>query len=249
MLFMNKILPILVLPIGLSLLLIVAGMLFRRNMLIGIGILVLGMFSMPVIGNALMRTVEGWASRVPMASLQKADAIVVLSGMVLQIKGAPLGEWGDAVDRFEGGVELYKAGKAPVIVFTRGQMPWAPGAIPEGELLAKRAVLLGIPEKPILLTEIVGNTDDEAAGTKKLLGVHNGSRKKIILVTSAFHMRRAAILFEKAGFEVIRYPVDFRVSSKSQLSVLDFLPEAGALEKSSTALREMIGWVFYLAMR
>lgn len=249
MLLINKILPLLLLPTGLSLLLFVAGVLFRRRLLIGIGILVLGMFSMPVVGNALIRAVEGWAARVPVRSLQKADALVVLSGMVQQIHGAPLGEWNDAVDRFEGGIELYKAGKAPVIVFTRGQVPWAPDAIPEGELLAKRAVLLGVPEKAILLTARAGNTDDEAVGAGKLLGVKIGGSKKIILVTSAYHMRRAVMLFEKAGFEVERYPVDFRVSDKDQVTVLDFLPCAEALKTSTTALRELIGLVYYWATR
>ncbi|NTW68513.1 MAG: YdcF family protein [Chlorobiaceae bacterium] len=247
MLLINKLLPMLVLPLGLSLLLFAAGLVFRRRLLIGIGVLVLGMFSMPVVSASLIRAVEGWSERVPVQSLQSADAVVVLSGMVLQLDGAPLGEWGDAVDRFEGGIELFRTGKAPVIVFTSGLIPWQPDSVPEGELLAKRAMLLGVPEKAIQLTAIAGNTADEAEAAGKLLGVNRGVRKKIILVTSAFHMRRASMQFEKAGFQVERYPVDFQVGDKSDMTVLDFLPDAGALEMSSKALREMIGWAFYWA--
>lgn len=245
MLLINKILPMVVLPLGLSLWLLVAGMVFRRRLLIGVGILVLGMFSMPVVGNSLMRAVEGWASRLPVRALHNADAVVVLSGMVNQIEGAPLGEWGEAVDRFEGGIEVFRAGKAPVIVFTRGQVPWQSNAVPEGELLAKRAMLLGVPAKAILLTAIAGNTADEAVSAAKIFGVKSGGSKKIILVTSAFHMRRAAMQFEKAGFHVERYPVDFQVGDKSDMTVLDFLPDPEGLAMSSKALREMIGWVFY----
>jgi len=247
MLLINKILPMLVLPLGLSLLLTVAGLVFRRRLLIGFGIMVLGMFSLPVVSTSLIRAVEGWASRVPVSSLHNADAVVVLSGIVGQIKGAPLGEWNGGVDRFEGGIDLFKAGKAPVIVFTRGQVPWQPESIPEGELLAKRAMLLGVPEKAILLTAVAGNTADEAVAAAKLLGVRSGARKKIILVTSAFHMRRAAMQFEKAGFHVERYPVDFQIGEKLDMTVLDFLPDAGGLALSSTALREMIGWLYYWA--
>ncbi|WP_076790875.1 YdcF family protein [Chlorobium sp. KB01] len=247
MLLINKLLPMLVLPLGLSLLLTVAGLVLRRRLLIGLGILVLGMFSLPVVSTALIRAVEGWSARVPVSSLHRADAIVVLSGMVMQLEGAPLGEWGEAVDRFEGGIELVRAGIAPVIVFTRGQLPWQPDAVPEGELLAKRAMLLGVPEKVIRLTTIAGNTADEAVAAGKLLGVRRGVRKKIILVTSAFHMRRAAMQFEKAGFQVERYPVDFQTGNNSDMTILDFLPDAEGLRVSSKALREMIGWVYYWA--
>jgi uncharacterized SAM-binding protein YcdF (DUF218 family) len=245
MVIINKIVPVFIMPVGLSLILFLTGMVFRRRLLIGMGVLVLGMFSLPVAGDALMRAVEGWGVRVPLHSVQKKDAIVVLSGMLVQTDGAALGEWSGAVDRFEGGIELFKAGKAPLLVFTRGQVPWATDKIPEGDLLAKRAILLGIPETSIGLTDIVANTAEEAVAVGKLQGFKKGERKKIILVTSAFHMRRAAMLFERAGFEVERYPVDFQSGDTYHFTILSFLPDAGALDKSSTALRELIGYLYY----
>lgn len=107
-----------------------AGLQLRKSVLLCYGVLVLCIFSMPVISNALMRLVEGSSRKAPVRVVPKADAIVVLSGMIHQVDGAPLGEWGDAVDRFEGGIDLFKAGKAPVIVFTRGQIPWRSNEIP-----------------------------------------------------------------------------------------------------------------------
>ena len=200
-------------------------------------------FSMPVFSNKLMGLVEGSTGRTPLRAVVKADAIVVLSGMLHQVDGVPLGEWGDAVDRFEGGIDLFKAGKAPLIVFTRGQIPWRPDEIPEGELLAKRATLLGVSQKAIRLTEKVGNTADEAVAAGKLLG----GRKSIILVTSAYHMRRALLLFEKAGFKVVPYKVDYQTDDKFQLTLLSYLPNAASLEKSEMALHEVMCWIFYLA--
>ncbi len=241
MLFVNKILPLFLLPLGFSLLCLMVGVVLRKRLLFWYGVLVLWMFSMPVISNALMRFVEGAPRRMPVHELEKADAIVVLSGMLHQIDGAPLGEWGDAVDRFEGGVDLFKAGKAPVLVFTRGQTPWHPYRVPEGELLAKRAVLLGVPQKSIRLTERVGNTAEEAVAAGTLLG----GRKNIILVTSACHMPRALLLFEKEGFRVVPFRVDYQTDDMDQLTVLSYLPNGAALAESETALREMIGWVYY----
>ena len=246
MLLVNKILPIFLLPLGLSFLFMLAGLVWRKRVLLWYGILILWIFSMPIVADPIMKLVEGPAQRIPPSDIHKADAIIVLSGMLRQVEGAPLGEWNDAVDRFEGGIELFKAGKAPVIVFTRGQVPWEPNNIPEGELLAKRAVILGLTKKAIKLTEKVGNTADEALAARKLLGVDKGgSGKNIILVTSAFHMRRALMLFEKAGFKVIPYKVDFQVDNTSELTVLNFLPQGVALEKSERAMREVIGWAFY----
>ena len=107
---------------------------------------------MPVVGDALMRQVEGGSGRISISAIKKADAIVVLSGMVEQVAGAPYGEWGEAAERFDGGVELYRAGKAPVVVFTGGQLPWQKQFVPEGKLLAKRAMMSGVPDSSIRIS-------------------------------------------------------------------------------------------------
>ncbi len=241
MLFLHKLLPILVLPLGVTLIALLAGLAFRKKILLWYAAVVLWAFSMPVVGDGLMRFVEGGTSRVPVSSIDKSDALVVLSGMMRQVDGAPLGEWGDAADRFDAGIELFKAGKAPLLLFTRGYWPWKPYEIPEGELLAKRALLLGVPQSAIRLTPKVGNTADEAAAIRTLLG----SQKRIILVTSAFHMRRSILLFKKAGFAVTPFPVDYRVNNSYGSTILRFLPSAEALEQSERALRELLGWFYY----
>ncbi len=246
MLLLNKILPIIFLPLGFTLLCLLAGLLLRNRFYVLLGMLVLLAFSMPLVSDFLMRSVEVGTGRVALSRVGKADAIVVLSGMIVTVEGAPLGEWGDAVDRFDGGIELFKAGKAPLLLFTRGQVPWQPDAVPEGELLAKRALLLGVPQSAIRLTGKVGNTADEAVAVRAALGAATkGVPKRILLVTSAFHLRRATFLFERAGFEVTPFPVDYYPDEKGGLTVLRFLPNAEALAGSEKALREVIGLLFY----
>ena len=193
---------------------------------------------------------EGASFRREVEGIEPADAIVVLSGMLLDRKDAPLGEWSDAVDRFEGGVELFKAGKAPVLVFTGGHVPWRLEDRPEGEILKERAVKLGVPREKILVTGKVGNTAQEAEAVVKLFrnsefGIRKQINPKIILVTSAFHMRRARMLFERQGFEVEPFPVDFQTSDRPTFNVLSFVPSAQALAKSETAMREGIGILYY----
>lgn len=149
-------------------------------------------------------------------------------------------EWGDP-DRFFGGVALFKAGKAQKLVFTGGKMPWDKTKKTEGEVLKEYAISNGIPYEKIFVTKDVENTADEAVAVKELIS----PSKRIILVTSAFHMYRAKRLFEKQGFEVIPYKVDYKSERNKVITILDFLPSAKYLKNSETGLREIIGRILY----
>ena len=154
---------------------------------------------MPVFSDKLISYLERDYSLASTASINSADAIVVLSGMVRTIEGANglVYEWGEASDRIFAGIDLIKENKAPVLVLTGGKLPWSVGE-PEGEYLRDIAEKLRVPSNIILLTENVQNTDQEAKAVAKLL---NKEVPNIILVTSAFHMPRAQKVFEAAGYE------------------------------------------------
>jgi uncharacterized SAM-binding protein YcdF (DUF218 family) len=62
-------------------------------------------------------------------------------------------------------------------------------------------------------------------------------------------MPRARRLFERAGMSVTPFPVDFKVPAGGTVSVLDFLPAAGALTQTEMALREGYGRLFYFVVR
>jgi len=150
-------------------------------------------------------------------------------------------EWGDP-DRFFGGIALFKAGKAQKLIFTGGKMPWDKAKKTEGEVLKEYAMSNGVPSEKILVTKDVQNTADEAVAVKELLG----TSKRIILVTSAYHMYRAKKLFEKQGFIVIPYKVDYKARRNSTTTLMAFLPSAGNIELTETGIRELIGRLFYL---
>lgn len=249
-LLFHKILPVFVLPLGLSLLLVLTGLALRRRLPVVAGAMLLWGFSLPVVADFLLAIQEGREGRVELESLVAADAVVVLSGMLRQVPGAPLGEWNSAGDRFEAGVELWRAGKAPWLIFTGGWVPWRPEAVPEGEILRQRAGLSEVPPEAMLVTGKVGNTAAEATAVWELWHQRRAEEQvrqapRIILVTSAFHLPRAAWLFERVGFEVRPYPVDFRRDGARRLNLRDFLPSAEALDDSEMVLREWLGLAFY----
>jgi len=251
MIYLNKILPVIFLPIGLTMVLVGAGLILRKRVLCWAGLGLLLLLSTGFVSGKLMRWVEGVEGRSVIQDVKTADAIIVLSGMIEERKNAPLGEWSGAVDRFEGGVDLFKAGRAPLLIFTGGWVPWTPNAKPEGEILAQRAVNAGVPKDKILVTGKVQNTEEEAIAVAQLCSrrLVVGRKPRIILVTSAFHMKRAGMLFRKNGFEVTPFPVDFQTSENSGITPLSFLPTAHDSAMSETAIREMIGFAYYWVLR
>ena len=68
--------------------------------------------------------------------------------------------------------------------------------------------------------------------------------ERVILVTSAYHMPRAKMLFDRAGVKSIPHPTDFK-SSGGHLDWMSFVPSAGGLSKTSGGIRELIGRFYY----
>ena len=105
-------------------------------------------------------------------------------------------------------------------------MPWDKAKKTEGEVLKEYAISNGIPSEKIFVTKDVENTADEAVAVKGLIN----PSKRIILLTSAYHMYRAKRLFEKQGFEVIPYNVDYKSEINKITTIIDFLPSADYLK-------------------
>ncbi len=225
MIYLHKVLPMFVLPLGIALMLIFAGVRLRRTRLIIGGCVVLWLASMPLTARFAVRAAEGWSERRVASEAPHADAIVVLSeGRTIAPGKAAVSEWNDA-DRFFGGMELFNAGKAPLLVFTGGWEPWQPNAPLEGDVLAAFAKEMGVRDDQIACTGRVINTAEEATAVSALLaerlsrGTPRGGPPNVLLVTSAVHMARARQLFDRAGVTATPFPVDFRASADRSVSI------------------------------
>jgi hypothetical protein len=82
MIYLYKILPLFLMPIMIVILLIVIGLYKKRNSLIYFAIALFYIVSTPTFSDAFFKLVEGDQSRKSIAGIEKADAIVVLSGML-----------------------------------------------------------------------------------------------------------------------------------------------------------------------
>ena len=241
MIYINKILPIIISPLGLIIIFLSYGIFKKKILSPSIALMLLILLSLPIVSGKLIEILEQNYTPVSPNTIETADAIVVLSGMVRPIKedNRIRYEFSDAVDRIIGGMNLLKLNKAQKIILTKGKLPWSIG-LSEGEYLADFVKSHGINPDKILLTDVVQNTNDEAKAISKMLPQNS----KIILVTSAFHMPRAITVFQNQNLNVIPFAVDFRKSEK-KLDILDFLPQSNAFNESNLYFREMIGRAFY----
>ncbi|OYY99371.1 MAG: hypothetical protein B7Y37_14290 [Sphingobacteriia bacterium 28-36-52] len=242
MIYLNKILPVFVMPIMLIIYLLIYGVWKKKRWTIYAAMICLYVFSTPIFAKNFFKLIEGTAPRQTPQNVTNAEAIVVLSGMINQVKSTNgvYPEWGDP-DRFFAGIDLYKSGKAPKIIFTRGKMPWNKSKNTEGDILRQFALEYGVPDSAIVLTGNVENTADEAKAVGRLMG----KWKHIILVTSAYHMPRAKQNFETQDFIVQPFKVDFKVDQLNGLTFMDFLPDADSFRLLNIGYRELIGRVIY----
>src|SRR6266540_3694141 len=142
-----------------------------------VGVLVGIVVSVGTALTAFLFLVSWLAVEDPLA---KADAIVVISG--------------DAGARAETAITLWKAGWAPIIVFSGAAID--PDSVSSGEIMRREALRQGVPENAVLVEGASTTTEENAAEVAKLMA----GRKlhSAILVTSPYHQRRAAYEFHRA---------------------------------------------------
>lgn len=111
--------------------------------------------------------------------LERADAIIAISG--------------DTGPRVRAAVALWKEGYAEMLIFAGGALD--PASPSSGELMKRQAIALGVPDEAILVEPESKTTDENAERVAVLM--EEAGLKSAILVTSAFHQRRASMHFAR----------------------------------------------------
>ncbi|MEI6107743.1 MAG: YdcF family protein [Opitutae bacterium] len=248
MLLLNKLLPLFFLPFGLVCGLVVCALWSKKWWPGLLALFILYVCSISVVSSPLIGWLETRYPEIPLERVEPADAVVVLGGILgprSMAQAQP--NWLETVERFDAGVALVQSGKAGHLVFTGARMPWEDRETTEGVELQRLAIARGVPPGKILVTRLIDNTATEAAAIAGLMKEQGWRR--IILVTTGWHMPRSVLLFRKAGVNFIPFPVDFRSDRTRTLSAIDFVPKAEAWQMTETALREGYGWIFYALPR
>jgi uncharacterized SAM-binding protein YcdF (DUF218 family) len=234
------------LPLGATLLLLGAALRWRNRVLIAAPLVLLGALSTPAVSSLLIGSLERRYPYVPISGTPTADAIYVLGGS-LNNPASPTepGYMNDAGGRFERGLQLYLAGRAPTLLLSAAWQP-DPRRPSEGEVLRDLAIARGVPPAAILVTRRGPNTAAESEFLGEIAAAHHWRR--VLLVTSAYHMPRAMRLFRPLPLEIVPLPVGFDAPPRS-FRPDRLLPQALALARSERALHEYWGMLFYSVAR
>jgi len=222
----------------------------RRKKSIIICLLMLFFFGNILIVNQAMLLWE--KDPVPIASLGTYNTAIVLTGIADHRRGNDRAYFSKGADRLLHTVQLYKAGKVRKILISGGSGVLIGEKLPEAEMLKGVFIYCGVNEADIILENKSRNTHESAQFTKKLVD-SLGIKGNYLLVTSAFHMRRAQGCFTKAGLTTDIFPVDFYSSKREDSNREDFnpmvlIPTEGAMVNWTLLIHEITGYVVYKVM-
>ena len=190
------------------------------------------LWSIPIASDGLRGVLEQRYAMRDASALPKADAFAVLGG------GSNYA-WLDRPDidpdrlhssRLAAGARAWHAGKAPKIILSGG----AVGSTTEARRMASAIQRLGVPDEALVLEERSRDTRDNARYSMALADAQGG--RKVLLVTSALHMPRAALQFCRAGADVFAVPVPEGRPSKGLRA--QYVPSRRALWRSGRAFKE-----------
>jgi uncharacterized SAM-binding protein YcdF (DUF218 family) len=228
-------------PINQAAILGAAGLCFvcRRRYRFALALLTFGacwlwLCATPVMAMRLLGTLERQYPQRDASTYAKADAIVILGGGVLP----PVGSGEDADDpyslatRIGFGLRLFRDARADMVLLSGSD---------QAQRMARRLLWLGVPADALQTEYESTNTHENAVFSAAML--KRAKRSRILLVTSGFHMPRAAAAFADQGLDVIPAPAYDPVYPSWQAH--PWWPRRSALRVSGRCLREFAGLWWY----
>jgi len=142
-----------------------------------------------------------------------------------------------SLTRLVEGLRLHRLMPQSKLILAEGGNP---GKMPGASIMREIAALLGTAPEDMIVESKSMDTKDQARIIKKIVG-----NERVIIVTSASHMRRSMALFEKQGMRPIAAPTGYLATKNTTKRKLrDYLPQAGAVYKAESAFHEYLGLVW-----
>lgn len=233
--FLKKLISYFILPPGIFIISFLAIYIFTKQKIVKklalFSALSLYLISIEPVKDLLIFPLES-AYKAPQTFY--ADAIVVLGGGVYnngKLKSS-------SYKRLITGFLLHRNMDVPIILSGGAAI----NTIPEASVMRELLKAFGVKEDKIF-TDVKSRDTAENAKYVKEICEKKLKCRKIVLVTSGFHMIRAVNTFKKMGIEVIPYPTDLKFEGK--YNVYSLFPKYSVLYDSAIAIREYIGLVFY----
>lgn len=208
----------------------------RKQRLLITGLVVFYFFSIRFTVDGFARI---WDKPPYSGSGKKYSAVILLGGFVSE-GDEQKGYFNEGATRYFTAVKLLKDSVAGHILFTGGNASLHPGKFTEAGFVKDALRQSGVADSLILLDSKARNTEENANFAKALLQKSN-LKAPYLLVTSAFHMRRAALIFKKQGLEIEPYPCHYL--NKGYFSTGDVVPNIEAVALWGIYIKEIIGYI------
>ncbi|QNH60666.1 YdcF family protein [Hymenobacter sediminicola] len=245
---LSKVLDFLLLPVVWLLVLLVAALLTRRPgrqrrlLLVTLVLLVLG------TNNALVNeALLAW--ELPPVGLRElprhADAAILLTGITNTGKSPHDRVYlHDGADRLTNALWLWRAGRVRYILVSGGSGAVFRKAHTEAEDLITLLHLAGVPDSVLIREDKSRNTRENALFTQRIVQARP-ELDTLLLVTSAFHQRRALGCFARVGLQPQPFPAGFFSSNRAASPDYWLVPSSDALDRWSLLLHEISGYAVY----
>jgi len=245
--FFSKILDVFLTPLMWATVLIlvgVSGSSRRRRAWAVSGVALLLGFSLEPVSNALLRALEYPEVRTFRPDVTY-DVVILLGGVVEDRAQASSGQrsFNDNNERLLETFDLLRKDKARFAIVSGGPVDSVRSKVVEAQALADQLVSWGVDPARVIVEDHAKNTYENALDSAAI--VHARGFHSILVVTSAFHMKRALGCFRAVDLDVDTLPVDFRSYTNPYTGEL--IPRAKFLEESTIALREWFGRGIYRA--
>lgn len=153
------------------------------------------------------------------------------------------GYFNSSSDRFIQAVKLYKSGEIKHLLISGGNGKENEASFREAAWVKGELKSVGIPDSVIYIEDKSDNTQENAANSKLILdSLH--LKPPYLLITSALHMPRAALIFRKAGVPVIPFPCNY-TEGRGGFSFWDLVPNPKVLSGWEPYLKETVGYWWY----
>jgi uncharacterized SAM-binding protein YcdF (DUF218 family) len=231
-------------PMSLIVIILTGWFLIEKNrksgrVLLFAGLALLYLLSLNQVADLLLRPLERAAPPVKNTRIL-ADAVVVPGAGSIDLdwidaRPEPNGEsWARLIK----GVELARKLRIP-LVLTGGNGEPFNTRLKDADVMAEAAFDLGLPRNRVIAENVSRNTLENSRAVRKLV-----KGNKIILVTSAYYMRRAVAMFSKQGFTVVPVPV-YHLAQTRKNNLASLIPRAASLKSSTIALAEWISMAWW----
>jgi uncharacterized SAM-binding protein YcdF (DUF218 family) len=248
---LSKLLDVLVSPLTWGIGLAAAGMAWRRprpgryrrrRALGAAGLLVLVVFALEPVSNGMLYRLEHTTTSTMRPDVVY-DAIALLGGVsderVVAEHGGPA--YNENVERLVVTHRLLAEGRAKLVIISGGPMEPKLAPYNEARVLGEQLRAWGIAPAQIVLEERARNTRENALFIRDI--VRERGLAEVLVVTSAFHMRRAVECFAAVDMKVDTLAVDYRAHRGPS----SLLPRATFLSESTMTIRETFGLYVYRA--